>query len=62
MKKLPIVVLVALAALAVSAPAFAWPVTMPWWEPSQHFTAVGKIQAMDPAASTVTVRDRKSVV
>jgi hypothetical protein len=56
MKKLLIVALIAIAALAICAPAFAWPVAMPWWEPSQHFTAVGKIQAVDPAASTVTVR------
>ena len=56
MKKLLIVALVGIAALAVCAPAFAWPVSLPWWEPSQHFTAVGKIQAVDPAASTVTVR------
>jgi hypothetical protein len=56
MKKLLIVALVAIAALAVCAPAFAWPVTMPWWEPSPHFTCVGKIQAVDPALSTVTVR------
>jgi hypothetical protein len=56
MKKLLLVVLVAIGALAVCAPALAWPVAMPWWEPSQHFTAVGKIQAVDPAANTVTVR------
>jgi len=56
MKKILIVALVAIAALAVCAPAFAWPVALPWWQPSQHFTAVGKIQAVDPAASTVTVR------
>jgi len=56
MKKLLLVALVALAALAFSAPAFAWPVSLPWWQPSQHFTAVGKIQSVDPAASTATIR------
>ena len=56
MKKLVLVVVIAVAVLAWCAPAFAWPVTLPWWEPSHHFTCVGKIQAVDPAASTVTVR------
>ena len=56
MKKLVLVALVAVAVLAFCAPALAWPVSLPWWEPSHHFTCVGKIQAVDTAASTVTVR------
>jgi hypothetical protein len=56
MRKLLIVALVAVAALVVCAPASAWPVTLPWWEPVDHFTCVGKIQAVDSAAATVTVR------
>jgi hypothetical protein len=56
MKKLIIVALVAVAVLAFCAPAMAWPFPQQWWEPSSHFTAVGKIQAVDTTASTVTVR------
>jgi hypothetical protein len=56
MKKLIVVALVAVAVLAFCAPALAWPISLPWWEPSHHFTCVGKIQAVDPTASTVTVR------
>jgi len=56
MKKLMLVALVAVAVLAFCAPALAWPVALPWWEPSHRFTCVGKIQAVDTAASTVTVR------
>jgi hypothetical protein len=56
MKKLVIVALVAVAVLVFCAPALAWPVALPWWEPSAHFTCVGKIQAVDTAANTVTVR------
>jgi hypothetical protein len=56
MKKLVIAALIVVAALALCAPAFAWPVAPPWWQPSPHFTAVGKIQAVDATASTVTVR------
>ena len=56
MKKLVVVALVAVAVLAFCAPAMAWPVALQWWEPSSHFTAVGKIQAVDTTASTVTVR------
>jgi hypothetical protein len=56
MKKVFIVVLIAMAALALSAPAFAWPTAMPWWAPAQHFTCVGKIKAVDATAATVTVR------
>ena len=56
MKKLVLVALVAVAVLAFCAPALAWPVAMPWWEPSQRFTCVGKIQAVDATGSTVTVR------
>jgi hypothetical protein len=56
MRKLLIVALVALAALVASAPASAWPVNLPWWQPADHFTCVGKIQAVDTAAGTVTVR------
>lgn len=58
MKKLVIAALVVVAALAVCAPALAWPVAMPWWEPASRFTCVGKIQAVDPAAGTATVRVR----
>lgn len=58
MKKLVLVALVAVAVLAFCAPALAWPVALPWWEPSHRFTCVGKIQAVDTAASTVTVRVR----
>ena len=47
MKKLVIVALVAVAVLVFCAPALAWPITQPWWEPSHHFTCVGKIQAVD---------------
>jgi hypothetical protein len=62
MRKLLIVALVAVAALIVVAPASAWPVSLPWWEPVDHFTCVGKIQAVDTStasdasAGTVTVR------
>ncbi len=56
MKKLIIVALVAVAVLAFCAPAIAWPIAQQWWEPSSHFTAVGKIQAVDTTASMVTVR------
>ena len=56
MKKLFVVALVAIAVLVICAPAMAWPVAQKWWEPSSHFTAVGKIQAVDTTASTVTVR------
>ncbi len=56
MKKLVIVALVAAAVLVFCAPALAWPITQPWWEPSHHFTCVGKIQSVDTTASTVSVR------
>ena len=56
MKKLLLVCVIAVAVLAWCAPAFAWPVTLPWWEPSAHFTCVGQIQAVDTTAGTVTVR------
>ncbi len=56
MKKLIIVALVAVAVLAFCAPAMAWPIAPQWWEPSSHFTAVGKIQAVDTTASAVTIR------
>jgi hypothetical protein len=56
MKKFVLAVVVAIAVLAWCAPAFAWPMTLPWWEPSNHFTCVGKIQAVDTTANTVTVR------
>lgn len=56
MKKLVVVALVAIAVLVICAPAMAWPMALKWWEPSSHFTAVGKIQAVDTTASTVTVR------
>ena len=56
MKKLVIAALVVVAVLAFCAPAFAWPVALKWWQPSHHFTCVGKIQAVDTTAGTVTVR------
>jgi hypothetical protein len=56
MKKLVVVALVAIAVLVICAPAMAWPVAQRWWEPSSHFTAVGKIQAVDATANTVTLR------
>jgi hypothetical protein len=56
MKKLVVVALVAVAVLVFCAPALAWPVALSWWEPSAHFTCVGKIQALDTTANTVTVR------
>jgi hypothetical protein len=56
MRKLLIVALVAVAALVAVGPASAWPVALPWWEPVDHFTCVGKIQAVDTAAGTATVR------
>ena len=56
MKKLVFIAVIAVAVLAWCAPAFAWPVTLPWWEPSRHFTCVGKIQAVDTTASAVTMR------
>ncbi len=58
MKKLVLVTAIAVAVLAWCAPAFAWPVTLPWWQPSAHFTCVGKIQAVDTTAGAVTVRVR----
>jgi hypothetical protein len=56
MKKLFVVALVAVAVLVLCAPAMAWPIAQQWWQPSSHFTAVGKIQAVDTATSTVTLR------
>jgi hypothetical protein len=56
MRKLLIVALVAVAALVVCAPAMAWPVSPPWWQPVDHFTCVGKIQAVDTTAGTASVR------
>jgi hypothetical protein len=56
MKKILIVALIVVAALALCAPAFAWPVALPWWQPAHHFTCVGKVQSVDVAASKVTVR------
>lgn len=56
MKKFVVVAFVAVAVLVFSAPALAWPVAQKWWQPSPHFTCVGKIQSVDTAASTVTVR------
>ncbi len=56
MRKLLIVALVAVAALVVCAPAMAWPVSLHWWQPVDHFTCVGKIQTVDTTAGTVTVR------
>ena len=56
MRKLLIVALVAVAALVVCAPAMAWPVSPHWWQPTDHFTCVGKIQTVDAAAGTVSVR------
>jgi hypothetical protein len=56
MRKLLIVVLVAAAALVVCAPAMAWPVSLHWWQPDDHFTCVGKIQTVDATAGTVSVR------
>jgi hypothetical protein len=56
MKKVLIAALIVVAALALCAPAFAWPVALPWWQPSPHFTCVGKLKAVDTTANTVTVR------
>jgi hypothetical protein len=56
MKKVLIAALIVVAALALCAPAFAWPVALPWWQPAHHFTCVGKIKAVDTTAATVTVR------
>jgi len=56
MRKLLIVALIAVAMLVVVAPASAWPVALPWWQPVDHFTCVGKIQAVDASAGTVSVR------
>ena len=56
MKKLVLAALVVVALLVFVAPALAWPMMLPWWEPSQHFACVGKIQAVDTTAGTVTVR------
>jgi hypothetical protein len=56
MKKLIVAALVAVAVLAFCAPALAWPVSLPWWQPTSHFTCVGKIQAVDTTENTVTVR------
>ncbi len=56
MRKLLTVALVTVAALVVCAPAMAWPVSLPWWQPIDHFTCVGKIQSVDTTAGTATVR------
>ena len=48
MRKLLIVALVAVAALVVCAPAMAWPVSLTSWQPTDHFTCVGKIQTVEP--------------
>jgi hypothetical protein len=56
MKKLLIVVVVAIAALALAAPAFAWPVDLPWWHPATQFTAAGKAKAIDTANGKIVVR------
>lgn len=56
MKRVLIVALIVVAALALCAPAFAWPVAMRWWVPAHNFTCVGKVKAVDATAATVTVR------
>ena len=56
MKKTLMVALIVVAALALCAPAFAWPGAMPWWQPSHGFTCVGKIKTVDTTANAVTVR------
>jgi hypothetical protein len=56
MKKIVIAALIAVAALALCAPAFAWPAALHWWAPAHTFTCVGKIKAVDATAATVTVR------
>lgn len=56
MRRVLIVALVVVAALALAAPAIALPTALPWWQPAHHFTCVGKIKAVDAAAATVTVR------
>jgi hypothetical protein len=58
MKRLVLVTVIAVAVLAWCAPAFAWPVALPWWKPSAHFTCAGRIQAVDPTAGAVTMRVR----
>lgn len=56
MKKALIAAAIMVAALALCAPAFAWPVALPWWQPTHSFTCVGKVTAVDTTSSTVTVR------
>jgi len=56
MRKVLIVALITVAALALCAPAFAWPAAMHWWAPAHDFTCVGKVKAVDATAATVTVR------
>lgn len=56
MKKTLLVALIVVAALALCAPAFAWPISMPWWQPTHGFTCVGKIKAVDTTRNAVTVR------
>lgn len=56
MKRVLIVAVIAVAALALCAPAFAWPAAMHWWTPAHNFTCVGKVKAVDATAGTVTVR------
>jgi hypothetical protein len=57
MKKPLIAVLVLVAALALCAPAMAWPSNgIPWWQPSHTFTATGKAQAIDVDASRLVLR------
>ena len=56
MKKFVLAALVVAAFLVCAAPAVAWPVKLAWWQPAQHFTCVGKIQAVDSDGRTVTLR------
>jgi hypothetical protein len=63
MKRVLIVVAVAIATLVLCAPAFAGPssvVVAPdhisWWHPAHTFTAVGKVQAVDTANGRLVMR------
>jgi len=56
MGRIAIVATVAVAALVLCAPAFAWPVDLDWWHPDKDFTCAGKAKAVDTVNGKLVVR------
>jgi len=54
--RIAIVATVAVAALILCAPAFAWPVDLDWWHPDKDFTCAGKAKAVDTVNGKLVVR------